>query len=160
MKKSHKKVIWKGSHNPHPLRGRKTITMVRITTLSAPKARALVLLQSLGIPGGLRSLIWPGWRVGTEEKSISPDQIQTPYTSWKTNESPLKINGWKMCISYWNSPFIGDLLVFGGVGPLELPGLTLSNEGAKKNHRNETKRCKIFCLGSHETILGKWDQDP
>ena len=26
----------------------------------------------------------------------------------KTNECPLKINGWFRCISYWNSPFLGD----------------------------------------------------
>ena len=32
---------------------------------------------------------------------------------WKLT-CPLKINGWR-CIPYWNSHFLGDMLVFGGV---------------------------------------------
>ena len=37
------------------------------------------------------------------------------YPAWKLT-CPLKINGWKMYSLYWNSPFLGDMLVFGGVG--------------------------------------------
>ena len=29
-------------------------------------------------------------------------------TPRKTNECPMKINGWSRCISYWNHPFLGD----------------------------------------------------
>ena len=35
-------------------------------------------------------------------------------TPAKTNISP-EIDGWKKIISYWNSPFLGDMLVFQGV---------------------------------------------
>ena len=35
----------------------------------------------------------------------------TDLSLWKTNECPLKINGWFRCISYWKSPSsLGDML--------------------------------------------------
>ena len=35
----------------------------------------------------------------------------TDLSLWKTNECPLKINGWFRCIFYWKSPFsLGDML--------------------------------------------------
>ena len=30
---------------------------------------------------------------------------------------PLKNSGWKTILSFWNGPFLGDTLVFGGVSP-------------------------------------------
>ena len=36
-------------------------------------------------------------------------------TPSKTNQCPLKSQWVGRCISYWNSPFSGDMLVFGGV---------------------------------------------
>ena len=44
-----------------------------------------------------------------------PLNLGKSINSLKTNEFPLKINGWFRCIPYWNSPFLGDMLVFGGV---------------------------------------------
>ena len=54
--------------------------------------------------------VWDGHNfVGSNEKSIGT------LHPVKTNEFPLKNNGWFRCISYWNSPFLGDMLVFRGV---------------------------------------------
>ena len=36
-------------------------------------------------------------------------------TPLKTNECPLENSGWKTILSFWNGPFLGDMLVFGGV---------------------------------------------
>ena len=33
----------------------------------------------------------------------------------KTNESLLKNDGWKTGLSFCNGPFLGDMLIFGGV---------------------------------------------
>ena len=34
----------------------------------------------------------------------------------ETNSLPLKINGWFRCISYWNGPFLVDMLAYSGAG--------------------------------------------
>ena len=36
-------------------------------------------------------------------------------TPLKTNECPLRIDGWFRCIPYWNGHFLGDIRSFSGV---------------------------------------------
>ena len=46
-------------------------------------------------------------------------QVKWTYTPWKTKHVPCKSLVGR-CISYWNSPFLGDMLVFWGVIFLQL----------------------------------------
>ncbi len=47
--------------------------------------------------------MFPTWRMTT--RSITPP---------KTDECPLKNSGWKTILFFWNGPFSGDMLIFGG----------------------------------------------
>ena len=47
---------------------------------------------------------------GTKEKNTPP----------KTNGSPLKNSGWKTILSFWNGPFLGDMLDCGGVYRMDI----------------------------------------
>lgn len=65
---------------------------------------------------GLGSCRDGGWNAGGGVPDVSTPGSPTSWkiTSWKTNSSSLKINGWKM-ISYWNWSLFRDMLVFKGV---------------------------------------------
>ena len=83
-------------------------------------------------------------------------------TPLKTNGCPLKINGWFRCIAYSNSPFLGDMLVFGGVFFLNLSGLWVAwvnppwglkrlkvreGEGSKLLKCWSRRLCLKICMG-------------
>ncbi len=71
----------------------------------------------LPIFGSTPNLTWGNVRSNHSKSSKSaPAKIITftivvllGYNPLKTNECPLKINGWFRCIPYWNSPFLGDI---------------------------------------------------
>ena len=68
----------------------------------------------------LEGILWPfkGLRIRIEERINYLAYANTPL---KTNESPLKNDGWSRCISYWNSSFFGDMLIFRGVSQNSIP---------------------------------------
>ena len=76
-------------------------TVVKPTHQHSDKTKPSKLLEALE-------------RISIKKKKSSNQIESVILPSLKTNEFPLKINGWR-CIPYWNSHFLGDMLVFGGV---------------------------------------------
>ena len=64
---------------------------------------------------------------GTKEKNTPP----------KTNGSPLKNSGWKTILSFWNGPFLGDMLDCGGVYRMDIFFSPEKNSVRQKIHSDK-----------------------
>ena len=68
------------------------------------------LKKSPGTWTACASVIKQRCSLGSDVKGGNFNELYPP----ETLTYPLKIDGWSRCISYWNSPFFGDMLTFRG----------------------------------------------